>query len=48
MPAKKPPDPKQKPQKQRFIEAAKAAGGIDEDAFENAVGKVTPPKKPKR
>ena len=25
MPAKKPPDPNEKPQKQRFVEAAKAA-----------------------
>lgn len=47
MPAKKPTDPKEKPQKQRFIEAARTAG-VDETgaAFERAMGKIAPPKKP--
>lgn len=47
MPAKKPPPKDEKPQKQRFIEAAAKAGGIDADSFERAVGKVAPPKKQK-
>lgn len=42
MPAKKPPPKDQKPQKQRFIEAARKAGGIDADGFERAIGKVLP------
>lgn len=48
MPAKKPPDPNEKPQKQRFIEAAKKAE-VDPDAFDRALRKILPaPKKPKR
>lgn len=46
MPAKKPPDPKDKPQKQRFIEAAKKAG-VEEEAFERAMKKIAAPKKPR-
>lgn len=47
MAKKKPPDPQEKPQKDRFIEAAKEAG-VDTEAFERALEKVAPPKKPKR
>lgn len=48
MPAKKPPDPKEKPQKERFIEAAKKAE-VDEGAFDRALKQILPaPKKPKR
>jgi hypothetical protein len=47
MPAKKPPPKDEKPQKERFKEAAKKAGGVDADAFERALGKIAPPKKPK-
>lgn len=47
MPAKKPPSKDEKPQKQRFIDAAKQAG-VDEAAFEKALGKLAPAKKPKR
>jgi len=47
MPAKKPPPKDEKPQKERFIEAAKKAG-VEADAFEKAMGKIAPPKKPKR
>ncbi len=47
MPAKKPPAQGEKPQKERFIEAAQEAG-VSEEAFEQALGKVAPPKKPKR
>lgn len=47
MPAKKPPDPEEKPQRQRFIEAAKKAG-VDEDQFEKVMRKLLPAKKPKR
>ena len=43
MPAKKPPPKNEKPQKQRFMEAAKAAE-VDESgkAFERAVKRVVP------
>lgn len=48
MPAKKPPDPNEKPQKQRFIEAAKKAE-VDVGKFDRALKKILPPpKKPKR
>lgn len=48
MPAKKPPPKDEKPQKERFIEVAKQVG-VDADAFERAMGKITPPRKtPKR
>ena len=44
MAAKKPPKKGEKPQKERFIEAAKEAG-VDSEAFERAMGKIAPPKK---
>lgn len=47
MAAKKPPPKGEKPQKERFIEAAKKAG-VDGEAFEHAMKKLAPPKKPKR
>lgn len=47
MPAKKPRPKDEKPQKERFIEAAKAAG-VDAEAFDKAIERVVPPKKPKR
>lgn len=49
MPAKKPPNPNEKPQKERFIEAAKNAG-VDETGaeFERALGKIAPPVKPSK
>lgn len=47
VPAKKPTPKNEKPQKERFIEAAREAG-VDADAFEKAVGKIAPSKKPKR
>jgi hypothetical protein len=47
MPAKKPPPKDEKPQKQRFQEAARKAE-VDPDAFERAMDKIAPPKKPKR
>lgn len=47
MPAKKPPDPKEKPQRDRFIEAAKNAG-VDEEEFEGVMRKLLPAKKPKK
>jgi hypothetical protein len=50
MPAKKPPDPNEKPQKQRFIDTAREIG-IDETGaeFERLFDRVAPPKKtPKR
>lgn len=46
MAAKKPPAKGEKPQKERFIDAAKEAG-VDAEAFERVMGKVAPPKKPK-
>ncbi len=47
MAAKKPPAKGEKPQKERFIEAAKEAG-VDIEEFERALAKTVPPKKPKR
>jgi hypothetical protein len=48
MPAKKPRPKDEKPQKQRFIEAAKKAE-VDVEQFERALKKILPPpKKPKR
>lgn len=47
MAAKKPPKKGEKSQKDRFLEAAQEAG-VDGEAFERAMGKITPPKKPKR
>lgn len=47
MAAKKPPKKGEKPQSERFKEAAKEAG-VDGDAFERVMDKLAPPKKPKR
>ena len=47
MPAKKPPPKDEKPQKERFIEAAKKAE-VDGAAFERAIGRILPPKRPKK
>lgn len=47
MPAKKPRPKDEKPQKERFIEAAKKAG-VDVDAFDHTMDKIAPPRKPKR
>lgn len=47
MPAKKPPPKDEKPQKERFIEAAKKAG-VDEAAFEKALKRIAPEKRPPR
>ena len=47
MPAKKPPAKGEKPQKERFIEAAKSAG-VDGDAFERAMKDLAPPRSPKK
>jgi len=46
MPKKKPPDPNEKPQKQRFIETARKLG-VDETGaeFERAFEKIAPPKR---
>lgn len=46
MAAKKPPKKGEKPQKDRFIEAAKEAG-VDGEQFERVMDRLTPPKKPK-
>lgn len=45
MAAKKPPKKGERPQRERFIEAAKAAG-VDSEAFERAMDKLTPPRRP--
>lgn len=47
MPAKKPPAKGEKPQKERFIEAAKKAE-VDVDAFDRVMGKIIPRKTPKK
>jgi hypothetical protein len=47
MPAKKPPAKDEKPQKERFIEAAKKAE-VDVDAFDRVMKKITPPRTPKK
>lgn len=45
---KKAPPPKDaRPQSERFLEAAKAAG-VDEEAVERAMGKLLKPQKTKR
>jgi hypothetical protein len=46
MPKKKPPDPDEKPQKDRFIEKAKELG-VDETGaeFERALGVIAPAKR---
>lgn len=48
MPAKKPPKTDEKPQRERFIEAAREAG-VDEtgEAFERAFEKIVPPRWPR-
>jgi hypothetical protein len=44
MPKKKPPDPNEKPQHDRFKEAAKQTGADETgEAFERAFGKIVPP-----
>lgn len=46
MPKKKPPDPNEKPQHERFKEAAREIGADESGkAFEGAFGKIVPPKK---
>lgn len=47
MPAKKPRPKDEKPQKERFIEAAKEAG-VDTEQFDKVMRKILPAKKPKR
>lgn len=48
MPKKKPADPNEKPQHERFKEAAKELGADkDAKAFEKAFGTAVPPAKPK-
>lgn len=47
MPAKKAAPKDEKPQKQRFIEAAKKAE-VDGDAFERAMDRIARPIKPKK
>jgi hypothetical protein len=47
MPAKKPPPKGEKPQKQRFIEAAKKAE-VDTDKFDRVMRQLLPAKKPQR
>lgn len=47
MAAKKPPAKGEKPQKERFIEAAKKAG-VDADAFDRVMQRIASPKKTKR
>ncbi len=46
MPKKKPPPPNEKPQRERFIEAAREAG-VDEtgEEFEKAFRKIVPPRR---
>lgn len=47
MPKKKPPDPNEKPQHERFKEAAREIGADkNPEAFERAFGKIVPPAKP--
>lgn len=46
MPKKKAPDPNEKPQHERFKEAAREHGATDAKEFERAFGKAVPPKKP--
>jgi hypothetical protein len=47
MPVKKPPRKGDKPQSDRFKEAAREAE-VDPEQFERVMGKIAPPKKPKR
>lgn len=46
MPAKKPRPKDEKPQKERFKEAATKAE-VDKEAFERAMDRIAKPKKPK-
>lgn len=47
MPKKNPPKPDEKPQHERFKEAAREHGADkNAEAFERAFGKIVPPKKP--
>lgn len=49
MPKKSPPDPNEKPQHERFKEAAKEIGADkNPEAFERAFGKIVPPVKPRK
>lgn len=49
MPKKKPPPKGEKPQKERFLEAAKSSGADESGKeFERAVKKIVLPAKPKR
>lgn len=49
MPKKKPPDPDEKPQKDRFKEAVKSTGAdTTGKEFERAVRKIVPPAKAKK
>jgi hypothetical protein len=48
MPKKKPPDPSEKPQHERFKEAAKKIGADESgEKFERAFEKIVPPVKAK-
>lgn len=45
MPARKPPQPDERPQFDRFIEAARRIGAAETDeALERAIEKIAPPK----
>lgn len=47
MPAKKPPDPNEKPQHERFEELAREVGADESgEKFERAFGKIVPPSNP--
>lgn len=47
MPKKKPSEADEKPQHDRFKEAAREAGADESgETFERAFGKIVPPKKP--
>lgn len=47
MPKKSAPDPNEKPQHERFKEAAREHGAKDAKAFERAFVKIVPPAKKK-
>lgn len=49
MPKKSPPDPNEKPQHERFKEVAREHGADESgEKFEQAFGKIVPPKKPEK
>lgn len=49
MPARKPPLPDEKPQFDRFIEAARQIGaGETDEALERAIRKIAPPRHPNK